>query len=791
MATDKHEPDTWALNDQHDLIFHVADVQNALLNVEVFADFSRRQDDACYVFDQSLGTGVVKLQCNESTWIKLSSEKSYGNPELLLSTSFENAADIGEHTPSLKNAERVCDTVHGDTGRPSTTGPSWRNRFSNAFSRAMSNASVTTPPPARAETVTQFTTDEAADDIPAVASSNDSSGVYVSDSNTAIRELKEDDTDMAVVETIENFHDLHGDKSDSLVAFESSTDKKSRRWRKSLALLTGEDMPGVTGSEAGVGSGGNFFRMRRHSSGRTDSTEDDGSSHSRATPSPTKDGGMRSALRRLSAGTAGGDTESPKRRSLTNVFLRRGKQFADHADPLSVDDGASTEPEECHNLGGEMDESTDMQADVRGEMEKEEIEGGDCDDVSEPDQVSRRTNSVDSQGNRVPVDVHPLCCDGIDPTSPAIGNTATSKPPLGEVFAGIGAKATEGPCGTETTKVHTEVPPLEIRTSIQTCTDDIMQRDPLVEPNDDDTTLHVDRIEAVEAEFVAAISADLAVVGVFSESPCLSCGHLMFDDEVMASWGGFCDNSRPKDGDIVSAHVILCPSCKAEITPTLHVRHCHLLKPSDAIAVEVKADVPYLSPYGLRYMVELIMAEHSFRIANAVWLQEKHPMVYWNWLWYCSRFNAPSGLFFDHNQLDGVANPEFSSPWLGPVLTAWRECTLRAKAEKVIRSGGTEGVLGLRDIISGISEKDCEIVHHVMSNVAEGIHGVAQLLTRLSRVKSLLDHFGGSQGRKIYMAVLTMVHLFKPHALVQASVDLPLELSKVSMSCCCDVDGVV
>ena len=741
VVTDKGESEKWAPNIHNLLEFYISSERNALLYVEVFGDFMRRKDEVCYAFDQSLGTGTIEFHRDESTWVKLNGNETNGNPELLVSIAFERAAsDQEEQTTFMNTVEKVRDASEGDaSGSMMAAGRSWRDRFSNVFSKALSTSSITPPSPplgpVRAEVVKHHCSDQSATNTaPAASSGNFSTGLSVATSGKATPEPKIDDTSGAAVQTIKNFHDLHTDKAAPLVALESAPDKKSKRWRKSLALLIGEDLSGI--DDDTVESAGNL--IHRHSSGHTDDlTEGDGLSHSRATPSPT------------------------------------------------IEDCATTEPVDSNgvdiNMGGEIDEGMGREAEGVSYADCERDNG--CEDSSEPDLVPRRTSSVDSQGIRLPVDVHPLCAESCDPLSSIVSGTNECEPNEVEVLV---ATATSGETEVQHPIEATQQLPVcmdnvEYITTAETTTDRTLQCDAIAETmNGDNLSTHFDHMRAVEAQFSASITADRSVMGIFSESPCPGCGHLMFDDEVMATWGGFCGNSRPKDGDIISAHVILCPSCKADITPKLHVRKCHISGESDAISVDIEADVPYLSPYGLRYMVELIMAEQGFRITSASWLQQCHPVVYWNWLWYCARFKAPSGLFFDPNLVDSMMSKDGSSPWLGRVLTTWRECTLRSKAMKVINNGGIDGALELRDIFCGLSEEDLERIDLIMNNVSDGIHGVANLLIKLSQIQPLLDQFGGSQGRKIYMAVLTLVHFFKPLALVQPSMDLPLELSKVS-----------
>jgi hypothetical protein len=788
---------------RENLTFYVPESENAHFHVhfEVFGDFLRDNEEICYAFDQSLGAGEAKFhQETKSTWVKLSSATASSHPELYISIHYEKGV-VPEDVSAANTPKKSISVSDLDANRSSTGGgKSWRDRFSNVFSKDKgrtssfgSTRSMTPPPPDHSHAVPPPYELHA----PATAPVEETIPPAAEETKPVEPAPAVDDNSTV----IESFHEANTGASNPVQVFDNAPEKKSSKWRNSLAMLTGED---VSELDTG-GSPGMAQRLRRRLSGNADGRQadsgDDMSNDSAdrcdrgnespapVTSTPPKPS-MKAAFRRLS-GEVGGS------------FMRGGKKAARGADPLSCDplsevapaDLVSSDPVSADPVDN-ADEQKGFQHGTAVEEPKEDICASPEHDASDEKQTSQhdtgevspgglspansdlhegdkesqlRTSLVDLLAERTSVGVHPLCFD--EPTENAAEEQEEEAP---EAEAEADVVASDFAALT----VDTANIALPIDTEEGDETKEPAAGEEAEEEEAVDEEL-VDRIKAVGVEFTNETTSTRSVVGMFSETPCASCGFLMFDDEMVATWGGFCDNSLNKDGDIVGAHVILCPICKKPLIPTLHVRKYECTEGEESIHTKWQCNVQYLSAYGLRYVMEHLLAEYGFKIANASWLLENCPMAYWNLMWHCTRLNAPSGLFF----LNGDSSPSDVSPdvspWLGPVLVNWREHTLQARARKLIAGGGADSPLELVDIFPGISEEDCEAVRTVMREVDDSIPGVAKALTGLSDVKSLLTHVSGSQGRKIYMVVLMAIHFFKPVDLIASSQDLPAELSKV------------
>lgn len=777
------------------LNFYISEVENTHVHFEVFGDFLRDNEEICYAFDQSLGVGSVIIHADSKpVWINLSGVDANIHPQLYVSIRYEKASCPEEQYGSVNSSGTglTPEKSHAaalDAHRTSTgAGKSWRDRFSTVFSkskgRSSSNGtsrSMTPPPQDAAHSVTAVSSE-----VPPPYAAH-APATIPADEDVTITDEKLSKTveKIATVDdkstTIATFQMANTESSNPIDVFENAPEKKSRRWRNSLAMLTGEDVTEIDSAEEFAGSPGIGQRIRRRLSGMSNSGKNAESgddlgndsadrseidTHFPASSSPPKPSGMKAAFRRLSGDMSGS-------------FMRGGKKESGEVDPLvgnpistdavSRDGEFTTGNNEDVAVGSDIspgidaaleNPSTDVNETSASAIVAGTVHEGQADSHS-------RITSMNLVTDRTSVDIHPLCASDLDENAHADyreDEDISEGPQEMDYVEAITIETANIQLHIDTTEVHAQ----------KDAGKEEEQEDQIV---DDE---FIDHIRTVGLEFTKEVINTRSVVGIFCETPCSNCGYLMFDDEMVATWGGFCDKSLNKDGNIVNAHVILCPICKNAIVPTLHVRKYECAEGAESISTTWQCNVQYLSAYGLRYVMEHLLAEYGFQITNVSWLIENSPMAYWNLMWHCTRLNTPSGLFIN---IDAeILSSHTNSPWLGPVLINWREHTLKARARKLIEGRGVDVPLELSDIFPDISEEDCEIVRSVMREVDDSIPGVAKALTGLSNVPSLQNQLGGTQGRKIYMVVLMVIHLFKPVDLILSSQDLPGELSKVRNS---------
>jgi len=105
-------------------------------------------------------------------------------------------------------------------------------------------------------------------------------------------------------------------------------------------------------------------------------------------------------------------------------------------------------------------------------------------------------------------------------------------------------------------------------------------------------------------------------IGIYSQNCCPQCQYVMLDAEVLSIWCGFSltkttinmkekyrDSYINKKKDMVSIHRINCPNCLFEQSPLLHIRVYNMIN-SQIDGLRHSEDIPYISPYGLRYLME-------------------------------------------------------------------------------------------------------------------------------------------------------------------------------------------
>lgn len=294
---------------------------------------------------------------------------------------------------------------------------------------------------------------------------------------------------------------------------------------------------------------------------------------------------------------------------------------------------------------------------------------------------------------------------------------------------------------------------------------------------------------------------DKVGLGIFCNTPCEKCGHTFLDEEFLSSWGGFCDHPRDMTSDIYSSHMIVCPICKSDIIPKLHIRLYKLVAVDQSTAISDlveetskleciwSTEIRHLSPFGVRLLTEHILEQEGFHIVEAEWMLSHHPDLYWNSMWYSIRLNLPNGFYSSKNLPTLLASiPSNSSQattsmvWASTITISWRECVLESKILRILLDGHGEGILTLQNVFPQITKEDeilaCEIINSMDGSVAN----VANSLKKINQLTSIWNIFTGTKGRKLYLTFLTLVHFYHPSCLLQHSTELPHGLSKVFFS---------
>lgn len=244
----------------------------------------------------------------------------------------------------------------------------------------------------------------------------------------------------------------------------------------------------------------------------------------------------------------------------------------------------------------------------------------------------------------------------------------------------------------------------------------------------DVVTLQAQLLQAFEAEYAAQGKA----VGIHSASPCPHCGFTMLDEEVLSRWchgHGYESHIRgnqrsPHARDMVAVHSVTCKQCAEEFAPQLHVS-CYVrdttgaeeessAKASDTrsavhvpitLARQWTEHVSYLSPFGLRYLLESVLLQHGHAALTTSWLHTHQPALLWGILFYCARVHLPSGLHHVSAEASNEGNGDGDQSFQHPIVVAWRESTVRALASRVL-TGKSYDFLAVRDLFPECSDED-------------------------------------------------------------------------------------
>ena len=273
------------------------------------------------------------------------------------------------------------------------------------------------------------------------------------------------------------------------------------------------------------------------------------------------------------------------------------------------------------------------------------------------------------------------------------------------------------------------------------------------------------KIEDIQSAIESTITKK-HYVGIYNFSPC-ACGHAKLDEEIIASWSGVTNSSEDRffHKDIYSAHRVLCPNCYEEYTPQLHVR-CY----NESMDIVWKEDVQYLSAYGVRFLLEMLLEEEGLQVVDAEWMRRHAPIVYWNMLWYAVRMNLPTG-WLPHSIIDEES--------FNFTVTAWRPCVLEARIHRIIHE--KSDIHMLQDLFPNGEESELDAACELVSGLTDSHAALATVVVTMHCFKSLIDHFPGSTGRKIYLTLLTLLYYCNNDVLVGHPMNLPTDFNKVAI----------
>jgi hypothetical protein len=308
-------------------------------------------------------------------------------------------------------------------------------------------------------------------------------------------------------------------------------------------------------------------------------------------------------------------------------------------------------------------------------------------------------------------------------------------------------------------------------------------------------------------------------LGIYCLTPCPTCGECYLDQEILSSWCGFLSerlsqyssassSSSERSQDLLELHQIPCHKCKHLWKPLLHVRTYQATQTATVVVTEGReqqdqsqspvvnlevswqCEVPYLSPLAVRIISESLVREHGAIVSDADWLLQTDSILYWNLIWYTSRFNLPNGLF--QNSPSGERNGEPTTQhhplWRGAIALGWRESTIKAKIRNSIlqsfctfpsSTAPLPPLLSLKDLFPSITEKDCLAADEMMKDLTDhSIPTISNLVKNISSLSSILESFSGNKGRQIYLSYLILLFHYRPTSLAKIP-DIPYGLSKV------------
>jgi len=884
IVKDSYNSDLHLLEELEYVTFYSFISSSTTLTVEAFGDFSRDREGGCFAFDQSLGMGSMALDGNpidlSKHWITLKNSTSDSELDLLLvlrlsfsgpdegsaikKQNTRDSLDVEPRTPATKDADLIYQPLTSDlfdgpnkVAESSKAGWDWKSKLSFGLYKPRvlksesieSSRSLTPPPRAIAELIDErdrlpvtvqdsgefsdseegeaTQSDSAASDSPAISSGK------LDSLTPSLRTLpSESSQNQPQVISAQNT-DTSSKSSGELPLFDDDEKKKSSRWRKSFALLTGEseqstyDDNTIDSSERSKHGSSIGMRIRRRISRENVSnvSTDSNGGEVFSPPSP-------------------GTPKASKRRSIKGMLSATRRRMSSRSDadlpeqqPQHVDNGScspddkvnaeyySTDPND--EVGSTLKACTDEVVDDGVSLhidEHEQVDKTITDCISPVDSAELRSEKGKDEvapGRRESVTSHPLLFNS--PNGKKQENESDDSESSESIQQSYDDSAIIETCqevpSAEIARHGTrqEVPSAENAQdddASATCSSDIeknhistipeeFNRDKVKEGSIsseascilgmDTEKQYADHIVELQSRLLNGVPPDTGL-GMFSASPCELCGFVLLDDEVMAAWAGFSEIGSCMTENILVAHEITCPECGGNIVPILHVKQYRVISsgkrlesgevpPEEPVEVIWEQMVQHISPFGLRFMFEHIVEEHGMMVTDAQWLYETCPTAYWNLLWYSSRFHLPAGIFIQGHSIDlvdSLGDAGVSLPWAGPLAVGWRECTVVSRVKRLVHGESVGLPLPAADVFPGATEGDIRSAAEIVAGIDGSLTSIASGLTQISSLSSILTCFSGTLARQLYLSYLFLVHQFNSD-LTQYSTELPSGLSKGSV----------
>eukprot|EP00605_Chrysophyceae_sp_TOSAG23-4_P000418 GSChrysophyteH1.ASY1.ANO1.474.1 assembled CDS len=318
-----------------------------------------------------------------------------------------------------------------------------------------------------------------------------------------------------------------------------------------------------------------------------------------------------------------------------------------------------------------------------------------------------------------------------------------------------------------------------------------------------------DGADTAEVEHIAITAADLQnslndlhnkefmhrkrILGIYCRTPCPKCSVSLLEEEVLSAWNGLKANkvnANESSRDILAAHRVVCPGCKMEATPLLHIVCCQ--DSDDGVSTIWQYETPHLSPGGLQYLHEEILERVGRRVGEEYYLYKASPVVYWNIQWYCSRVGTPTGFITVGDEIDANLTSEnmeskVHSPHQGPVIVGWSEHSVYARIRKMFSTSGSSSELSMVDVYPKCTPDEIEILNRACSCIDGTNPGIKSALFAISEVTSLFAQQSENDvanARTLYETLITIAHVgkseFLGNALERKDADFVVQLSKPS-----------
>ena len=296
------------------------------------------------------------------------------------------------------------------------------------------------------------------------------------------------------------------------------------------------------------------------------------------------------------------------------------------------------------------------------------------------------------------------------------------------------------------------------------------------------TTMDVAALQTKICNYMEELSAVRnAVTCIHNQTPCPGCGLSLLDEEIMPYWSYTFMSIEPKkllsSEDYFAAHRVVCPSCSTAYNSKLTIQYCTKPETNGAQSVGLKpkilwiGTVDYLSPSAVGVLFDRLIFYEGDAANSREWLCKNCPELYWNMVWYCTRFGFPTG-FRDSPASDLVAIDAKSGYCAidAPIVTSWRSCVCERVAMKCL-SHCTVSEITLMDLIPDSMRPDLEEYLARLTNLKEYLNGSADGMKECILIvfpdhvhnKILCSNPNDTPARLTYFTLLILYHLYECH----------------------------